>query len=227
MKSLAVAAIATLLATSPSFTRALCPFMREAGTGKGDIDLASVDPSKLRQILEKLDLRDVPNNHEEEPGLNKRQFTTFNENQEIDVSGVHAWAPPGPNDLYDHNICNDEQARLTRCSRGPCPGLNALANHGYLPRSGVVGLVQAATAVQQVYGLAYNIGLPLSLYATLVDGDPIAQTWSIGGAPPPLPGLPIIGSGNGLSGSHNKYETDASPTRGGLFGLLPYYKANH
>ncbi|KAK7451221.1 hypothetical protein VKT23_012559 [Stygiomarasmius scandens] len=31
----------------------------------------------------------------------------------------HAWIAPGPNDL-----------------RGPCPGLNTLANHGYLPRDG-------------------------------------------------------------------------------------------
>ena len=39
--------------------------------------------------------------------------------QLIDVSGSHAWQAPGPND-----------------ARGPCPGLNALANHGYLPRDG-------------------------------------------------------------------------------------------
>ena len=29
------------------------------------------------------------------------------------------WSAPGPNDI-----------------RGPCPGLNTLANHGYLPRDG-------------------------------------------------------------------------------------------
>ena len=43
-------------------------------------------------------------------------FTTFNENQLIDVTGEHAWVAPGPSDI-----------------RGPCPGLNALANHGYFP----------------------------------------------------------------------------------------------
>lgn len=79
----------------------------------------------------------------------------------------------------------------------------------------MVGLVQGATAVNQVYGLSLNFGIPLSLYATLVDGDPLTQTWSIGGAPQPVLGLPILGKGDGLSGSHNKYEGDASPGRGG------------
>ncbi|KAF5354419.1 hypothetical protein D9758_010764 [Tetrapyrgos nigripes] len=32
---------------------------------------------------------------------------------------AHQWKAPGPNDL-----------------RGPCPGLNTLANHGFLPRDG-------------------------------------------------------------------------------------------
>lgn len=63
-------------------------------------------------------------------------FTTFNENQLIDVTGAHAWAAPGPSDI-----------------RGPCPGLNALANHGYFPRSGVVPLTVGATATNQVYGM--------------------------------------------------------------------------
>ncbi|KAF9265234.1 Cloroperoxidase [Marasmius fiardii PR-910] len=37
---------------------------------------------------------------------------------EVDFS-AHAWQAPGPND-----------------SRSPCPGLNTLANHGFLPRNG-------------------------------------------------------------------------------------------
>lgn len=66
-------------------------------------------------------------------------FTTFNENQRISVTGVHKWVAPGPNDI-----------------RGPCPGLNALANHGYFPHSGVVPLLQAATATNEVYGQQSN-----------------------------------------------------------------------
>jgi len=39
------------------------------------------------------------------------------------VTGEHEFQPP--------NFKNGDQ-------RGPCPGLNALANHGYIPRNGVV-----------------------------------------------------------------------------------------
>ena len=70
-----------------------------------------------------------------ERGLGNAPFTTFNENQLIDVTGEHAWVAPGPNDL-----------------RGPCPGLNALANHGYFPHSGVVPLAVGESATEQVYG---------------------------------------------------------------------------
>lgn len=99
--------------------------------------------------------------------------------------------------------------------------LRPLPKKGWLTRrahrNGVVGLVQGATAVNQVYGLALNFGIPLSLYATLVDGDPVSQTWSIGKATLPVLGLPILGQGDGLSGSHNKYEGDASPGRGDYY----------
>ena len=40
--------------------------------------------------------------------------------QYVSNTGDHEWVAPGPNDI-----------------RGPCPGLNAMANHGYLPHSGV------------------------------------------------------------------------------------------
>lgn len=46
--------------------------------------------------------------------------TTFDEqDQLVDVHGEHAYVAPGAGDI-----------------RGPCPGLNAAANHGYLPRNG-------------------------------------------------------------------------------------------
>ncbi|CAI7638900.1 unnamed protein product [Penicillium bialowiezense] len=43
----------------------------------------------------------------------------------VDVTGEHAFQPP--------NFENGDQ-------RGPCPGLNALANHAYIPRDGVVSV---------------------------------------------------------------------------------------
>ena len=108
------------LAACIAIVDAICPYARQA----------LEDPESFKQYLGKRD-----------PDVEVRQssgnspFTTFSEDQEIDVTGVHAWAPPGEGDL-----------------RGPCPGLNALANHGYFPRNGVVPLTVGATATQQVYG---------------------------------------------------------------------------
>lgn len=57
----------------------------------------------------------------------------------------------------------------------------------------------------------------LSVYGSVIDGD--LTSFSIGGAPPAglLGTLGLLGTPQGLSGSHNKYETDASPTRGDLY----------
>ncbi|KAJ3851424.1 hypothetical protein EV368DRAFT_43173 [Lentinula lateritia] len=47
-----------------------------------------------------------------------------------------------------------------RDARAPCPGLNTLANHGYIPRSGRdIDFITLVTAIMEVY----NISLPLAL----------------------------------------------------------------
>ncbi|KAF7345008.1 hypothetical protein MVEN_01663600 [Mycena venus] len=53
----------------------------------------------------------------------------------------------------------------TSDKRSPCPALNALANHGYLPRQGTeITFTQLLHAVKAVY----NLSLPLALLLTLV-----------------------------------------------------------
>nr|XP_018904122.1 PREDICTED: aromatic peroxygenase-like [Bemisia tabaci] len=120
--------------------------------------------------------------------------------QSVDVSGEHAFVAPGPGD-----------------QRGPCPGLNALANHNYLPHNGVATVPQFFQAVTSVYGMGADLAVILSILGALLDGD-ICCAWSIGGAPPNFTaataGLSLLGESQGLSHSHNKYETDGSPTRG-------------
>ena len=57
----------------------------------------------------------------------------------------------------------------------------------------------------------------LAVYGAVIDGN--LESWSIGGISSALP--PILGglisAPTGLEGSHNKYESDASPTRGDLY----------
>lgn len=64
------------------------------------------------------------------------------------------------------------------------------------------------------------MGLDLAAFlavlgAVLDSGD--LTSWSMGGTPPPGVGSPAAQNGNGLIGSHNKYENDISPTRPDLY----------
>lgn len=54
------------------------------------------------------------------------------EAQLVDTTGKHAWKAPSETD-----------------QRGPCPGLNSLANHGYLPHNGIGTLDQFIDATMR------------------------------------------------------------------------------
>ncbi|CAN9378727.1 unnamed protein product [Alternaria alternata] len=120
--------------------------------------------------------------------------------QRISTSGDHQYIAPGPNDL-----------------RGPCPGLNAMANHGYISRSGVSSIVELTTASNEVFGMGLDLSGFLSVYAAVMDGD--VASVSIGGAPKSgllggvTSSIGLLGKPQGLAGSHNRFECDASPTR--------------
>ena len=64
--------------------------------------------------------------------LPKRQSTFDAASQEVSTTGQYAWEAP--------NFAKGDQ-------RGPCPGLNALANHGYLPHNGVSDVTTMVNAV--------------------------------------------------------------------------------
>lgn len=67
----------------------------------------------------------------EAPKLQKR--VAFDAAQQlVDVTGDYAFVAPGDGD-----------------QRGPCPGLNALANHGYLPHNGIATIEQFIQATGQ------------------------------------------------------------------------------
>ncbi|PNS18813.1 hypothetical protein CAC42_5352 [Sphaceloma murrayae] len=132
----------------------------------------------------------------------KRQAIGFDAAaQRISTTGDHAFAPP--------NFAAGDQ-------RGPCPGLNAAANHGYLPRNGVATINQFVEATTKVFGMGADLAGFLSTYGAVMDGD--GTKWSIGGPSSNVPGLlGLLGQPQGISGSHNKYESDVSPTRGDLY----------
>lgn len=123
-------------------------------------------------------------------------------------------------------------------NRGPCPGLNTLANHGYISRSGVSSVVELTTASNEgmdsltypklnpneliVFGMGLDLAAFLSAYSAVMAGD--INSVSIGGKPGSgiLSGgltssLGLVGEPQGLSASHNRFEADASPTRADLY----------
>ncbi|KZW03092.1 Cloroperoxidase [Exidia glandulosa HHB12029] len=136
-------------------------------------------------------------------GLTRQEVDAFARSVKV-VGGQPA--PPVIADTSSKLVNDKEHPWLPLApgqQRGPCPGLNTLASHGYLPRSGV------ATPAQIVTALTYG--------SFLVDGNPLTNLMSIGstssltGAAPPKPALV-----SGLS-THGTFEGDASMTRSDAF----------
>ncbi|KAH7114252.1 hypothetical protein B0J11DRAFT_584685 [Dendryphion nanum] len=102
--------------------------------------------------------------------------------------------------------------------RGPCPGLNTLANHGYIPRNGIATVGQIVAGTQTVFNMGTELGNLLSIGGALDGGDIVSQKMSIGGRDDRVGLLngalnDIFGTPSGISG-HGKFnEGDASATR--------------
>ena len=88
--------------------------------------------------------------------------TFSEEDQFVSTTGQFAYASPAADEI-----------------RGPCPGLNAAANHGYLPRSGIATLEQTVSGLSAAYNLGHVVAAALALYAITVDGNPVEGVWSV------------------------------------------------
>ncbi|EME41910.1 hypothetical protein DOTSEDRAFT_135330 [Dothistroma septosporum NZE10] len=130
--------------------------------------------------------------------------------QYVSTTGDHAWAAPGPSD-----------------QRGQCPGLNAAANHGYLNRNGISSIPNAIQGLGAAYNMAPDLAGFLAILGVGLAGDPLSDTWSIGGMY--TPSVPLFPA-RGIIGTHNKYEGDASIMRGDAYlhggspGVLEMHK---
>lgn len=115
---------------------------------------------------------------------------------------AHAFVKPGPNDI-----------------RGPCPGLNAAANHNFLAHDGVTTFNELVDAQQNLYNVGYDLAVLLGLLGlTLTDGDLVTEKLSIGCDATTRTSVSpaLTGSEPGLDG-HNKFEADTSLTRDDYF----------
>lgn len=98
----------------------------------------------------------------------------------------HPWQPPPPG-----------------AKRGPCPGLNTLANHGYIPRSGLVNPIELIVGTFVGLNLSPDLSAILAVISFVTMGDLLQMTLSIGDR---------YGFGAGLN-MHGILEGDASVTR--------------
>ena len=115
---------------------------------------------------------------------------------------AHAFVAPGPNDI-----------------RGPCPGLNAAANHNFLAHDGITTFNELVDAQQNLYNVGYDLATLLAaLGLTLTDGDLVTEKLSIGCDATTRTSISpaLTGSEPGLDG-HNKFEADTSLTRNDYF----------
>lgn len=129
--------------------------------------------------------------------------------------GKGGYQVPAPGDEAHRFIAPDPEKDI----RGPCPGLNALANHGFIARDGITNYAELTDALQNAYNVGYDLAnflAAFSIYAA--DGDPITRKLSIGcDATSRTSWNPLItGSEPGLNG-HSKMEIDVSLTRNDFF----------
>ncbi|KAF2035407.1 Cloroperoxidase [Setomelanomma holmii] len=117
-----------------------------------------------------------------------------------DGDTAHVYTAPGSNDI-----------------RGPCPGLNAAANHNFLSHDGIVTFNELVDAQQNVYNVGYDLAVLLAVLGIVADGDVATSKLSIGcDATSRTALLPLLGTQPGLNG-HNKFEGDTSLTRSDYF----------
>ncbi|ORY74106.1 Chloroperoxidase [Protomyces lactucae-debilis] len=101
--------------------------------------------------------------------------------------------------------------------RGPCPGLNAMANHNYIPRNGIATYAQLIQGQKDMYNVADDLANLLATIAVPLDGDILTLRLSIGGYAPEVSTLGgVLGRPTGLN-THNTFEGDTSLTRNDYF----------
>lgn len=88
-------------------------------------------------------------------------------------------------------------------SRGPCPGLNLLANYGYLPRDGYVTFGQVVDATARGFNMGADLASILATFAVLTNGDIATESFYLGTGPDNVGGL----------NRHDTVECDISPNR--------------
>ncbi|KAJ6491761.1 hypothetical protein C8R47DRAFT_1070751 [Mycena vitilis] len=86
--------------------------------------------------------------------------------------------------------------------------MNTLANHGYIPRSGIASFEEITLALMEAFNLELIFGANMAANNMLTRGNPFINKLSIGGVSPLVPSLPgkIDGPVTGGIAKHGRFE---------------------
>ncbi|KAI9727893.1 MAG: hypothetical protein M1828_005298 [Chrysothrix sp. TS-e1954] len=129
--------------------------------------------------------------------------------------GVGGYQVPAPGDTAHAFVAPDYSVDI----RGPCPGLNAAANHNFLSHDGITTFTELVDMQQNLYNVGYDLATLLAVLGlTTTDGDIATERLSIGCDATPRTSVSQVLTGNepGLDG-HNKFEADTSLSRNDYF----------
>ncbi|MCJ1440872.1 MAG: hypothetical protein MMC23_001358 [Stictis urceolatum] len=153
-------------------------------------------------------------NHQPAVGISS-QYPYNGAKNGLPGKGIGGFKVPADGDT-DHEF---RAPNYTTDIRGPCPGLNTAANHGFLARDGIVTYNELVDAQQNLYNVGYDLANLLAILGlTVTDGDVATERLSIGCDATTRTSVnpALTGSEPGLDG-HNKFEADTSLTRNDYF----------
>ncbi|KAJ7860638.1 Chloroperoxidase [Mycena leptocephala] len=103
----------------------------------------------------------------------------------------------------------------TTCADVTCPGMNTLANHGYISRNGITSFEEIIIAAGEAFNIDRDMGVGMAALNLLARGNAFVNRISIGGISPLVPPLPGQIDGPVTQGiaAHGRGEGDASMTR--------------
>jgi len=136
-----------------------------------------------------------------------------------DISVVEQ--PPAPLNDTSTKLVNDDEHPWQPLKhgdiRGPCPGLNTLASHGWIDRSGITTPSKIVKAVQEAFNGGNDLAIFFAYAGMLVDGNLLTGLMSIGSKSPatgPDPPPPAMAAG---LDAHILFEGDVSMSRADAF----------
>lgn len=179
-------------------------------------NMPGIDSSLLRaEKRQQLPVGSCPFNPDHVPAPGISTAYPYNDAKNgLPGKGVGGYQVPAPGDT-DHQFIAPKSTDIC----GPCPGLNAAANHNFLARDGITTYAELIDAQQNPYNVGYDLANLLAVLGlTLTDGDIVTEKLSIGcDATSRISFNPALtGSEPGLDG-HNKFEADTSLTRNDYF----------